>query len=422
MTAAETRDTPKSLWHNKDFLKFWVGETLSVAGSQVTSLAFPLTAVLVLDATAQQIGWLSFLQLVPALALALPLGVLVDRHRRKPAMLTANAARMLLIGLIPALALAGALHMWVLFVVAFGAGVATVLYDVSFLSFVPVLVEDRRSIIEANSKLGASMSGAQAAGPGIGGALVSALTAPVAMLVDAGSYLVSLGTLVLIRTPEPKPARPERRHLGRELLAGLRFVVGNRYLRAVAVVGALCNFFVIAVDSIFVLYAVRDKGLSALLLGVILTMGAVGGVVGSLVSGRFTRRFTVGRAYVGFLVITFLAPLLIPAAAGPEPLVVTVFAAAFLLNFLGVSGVNVIIVTLRQVITPMRLMGRMNSAMRTLLLGMGALGGPFAGLLGGAIGVHAALWVCALGSSAILVPLLLSPVGRLREMPEAVRE
>ena len=239
------------------------------------------------------------------------------------------------------------------------------------------------------------------------------------MAVDACSYLVSLISLLLIRTPEPRVSRPQRGQLRNDLREGLAFILHNRYLRAVALVAAMCNFFTTATQSMFILYAVEDRGLSPGTLGLTLSVGAVGGIVGAAAAGSLIRRFPLGRVYAGSLVMAFCAPVLIPAADGSKLLVTATFMASLCLGYCGVSLVNVIIMSLRQTVTPPPLMGRMNAAMRTLMIGMAALGGPAAGFFAEAVGVREALWAAAAGSAAVVVPVLMSPVWRLRTMPPA---
>jgi MFS family permease len=378
--------------------------------------------VLTFQASPEELGLLRFAQYVPYLALAMVIGVWVDRSRRKHAMLGANAARMVLVGLVPALAAAGVLGMPLLLVIALGIGTASVVFDVSWMSYVPTLVRDRRQLVEGNAKLGVSASSAEAAGPAIGGVLVSAFTAPVAMLVDAVTFLASVVSLVLIRTPEPRPPRSQRRRLRAELAEGLRWVFGNRYLRTLALIGCSCNFFIVGTSSMFILYAARDRDLSPAALGLVLSAGAVGGIGGSLAAGPIVRRFPLGRVYVGAVSTIFLGPAVIALARGSKPVVAVLFVAAFLLIYTGLSVSNVVIMSLRQTVTPHSLMARMNAAMRTLMFGGGSLGGPASGLLAGAIGLHPALVVLAIGSAAMLVPIALSPVARLREMPPAVED
>lgn len=414
---------PGNLWRNRDFVTFWSGETLSLFGGQVTNLALPLTAVLVFDASAEQVGLLRFLQLVPYLLLALVFGVWVDRHRRKPVMLVANAARMLLIGLVVVLAHYGHLSVTGLLTIAFAVGVFSVLFDVSWMSFVPTLVEDPRQYVEANQKLGVTQSTTDVAGPGAAGVLIGWLGPATALVVDALSYLGSLASLLLIRTPEPTPAPAAGgRHLGRELAEGVRWVFGHRILRPLAVLAPFTNFSLTCVSTLFLLYAVREKGLGPADVGLVLSVSSVGALVGALVSRTVIRRFPVGPVYGLALAAVYAGPLLLPLAGGPRPVVVGLCMLSLGGSYLGSGLSNVVQLTLRQTCTPPALMGRMTAAFRTLLFGGGALGGLAAGLIGGSLGLHAGLAVVAVCSAAMLVPIALSPVVRLRAMPAPVTD
>lgn len=413
-----TGSPAERLRRNSDFRRFWFGEGASLVGSQITALALPLTAVLTLDVGPEELGVLRFLQMVPFLLFALPFGVWVDRSRRRPILIGTNLVRLVLIGAVPALAGIDQLYLWVLFVVAFGVGVATVLFDVCWMSYVPILVRDPQQLVLANSRLGATSSAAEAAGPSVGGALVGLLTAPITLALDAVSYLVSVLALASIRAREPVPPRPtQRRSLRAELAEGLRWVFTDRYLRAIALVGAACNFITAGVQSLFLIYAVKDRGLDPALLGLIFSVGALGGIAGALITGRLLGRFRLGWVYVGSLAIAFAACALIPVVDGGQPVRVALYTALYFLMFAGVTTGNIVVLSLRQTITPRALLGRMNAAMRTLMVGFGALGAPVGGVLGGLLGIREALFAMSAAAIVALVPILLSPVGRLRAMP-----
>ncbi|MFD3941705.1 MFS transporter [Streptomyces sp. NPDC058579] len=424
MTDTQTRtvkpspDGTESLWRNGDFLKFWLGETISLLGAQVTNLALPLTAILAFDATDEQVGVLRFLQLVPYLGLALVFGVWVDRARRRRIMLGANLVRMVLLALVPVLYWTDALSMASLLTIACAVGVASVLFDVSWMSYVPTLVRDPKHYVEAGAKMGMSSSAADVAGPGLAGVLIGALTAPVALIVNAFSYLVSLVSLLLIRTPEPRPQPPAaRRHVPTELRDGLRWVLKNPVLRSLALIGFCCNFSMIAVWTMFLLYGTHDLRLSPTTLGGVFATASVGGLIGAAISRRVIRRFRLGLAYLVSQSAVLAGPTLIVLAAGPRPVMVGMFVLSFFTTYLGLGVAGVIIVSLRQASTPQSMMGRMTAVFRTLLFGGGALGGLSAGLLSGRLGAHGALTVAAIGSATILIALALSPVSRLHALP-----
>ncbi|GAA3540263.1 MFS transporter [Kribbella ginsengisoli] len=214
---------PPTLWRNGDFVWFWFGESISLLGTQVTTLALPLTAIHAFGATDSQVGVLRFLQLAPYLGFALVFGVWVDRARRRRVMLGANLIRMVLLALIPILHWLDLLTLPSLLAMACAIGVASVLYDVSWMAYVPALVKDPRQYVDASSKLAISSSASDVAGPGLAGLLIGWLTAPVALIVDAVSYALSIVSLLLIRRPEPRPDPAARRRLSVELRDGLRW-------------------------------------------------------------------------------------------------------------------------------------------------------------------------------------------------------
>lgn len=413
---------PPSLWHHRDFMRFWTGESLSLLGTQVTALALPLMAIDAFDASDQLVGVLRFLELVPYIGLALLFGVWVDRVSRLKVMLWTNVVRMVLVAAVPLMYWAGVLNMPILLLIAFAVGVASVLFDVSWMPFVPTLVKDPRHHVEANAKMGISQSVSDVAGPGIAGVLIAVLSAPVVLIVDAFSYLASVWSLLLIRTREPRPAPSAKRHLLRELRDGLDWVFRNPILRWLAIVGFCCNFSMNAVWIMFLLYSRRDLDLSPSTIGVILAAGSVGGVIGAMSSTRIIKRFPLGPAYFVAQTGLLLGPVIIVLAAGPQPVLVALLIVAFFTTALGLGVANVIIVSVRQTVTPHSMMSRMTACFRTLLFGGGALGGLTAGLLAGAIGAKQALVVAAIASAAVVLALVRSPVSRLRELPPAAAE
>jgi MFS family permease len=419
--AATRRDRPAlpSLWHDRDFVKFWTGESLSLLGTQVTALALPLMAIDAFGASDQLVGVLRFLELVPYIGLALLFGVWVDRVSRRKVMLWTNVVRMVLVAAVPVLHWTGALNMPILLVIAFAVGVASVLFDVSWMPFVPTLVKDPRHLVEANAKMGISQSVSDVAGPGIAGLLIAALSAPVVLIVDAFSYVASLVSLLLIRTDDPAPAPAAKRHLLRELRDGLEWVFRKPILRWLAIVGFCCNFSMNAVWIMFLLYSRRELHLSASTIGVILAAGSLGGLIGAMISTKVIKRFPLGRAYFVAQTGLLLGPTIIVLASGPKSVVVGLLIVAFFTTDLGLGVANVIIVSVRQTATPQSMMSRMTACFRTLLFGGGALGALTAGLLADAIGNKQALVVAAIASAAVVFALVRSPVSHLRELPPA---
>jgi MFS family permease len=383
-------------------------------------LALPLTAVLVLDGDANEVGLLRLMQLLPYLLFALLFGAIADRRARRPLMIGSNAVRAVLIGLVPALAMLDQLNLVILYVITFGVGLGAVMFDVCWMAYVPTIVSNREHLIEANGKLGATSSTADIAGPGLAGTLVHWLTAPVALAANACSYLVSIVSLMLIRTKEEIPASTQesRRHLLREAAEGLRWVAGNPILRVLAVLGASYNFFLTFIETVLLIYAVRTLSLGADGIGIILSAGAVGGLVGAMTANSVIRRVGIGKVYVGSVFVAFTAWILIPAASGPTPLVNGMLIAALFFTSVGIGMANVIVISLRQTVTPDRLMGRMTAAMRMLMFGVAAIGGPAGGFLASVVGLREALWIGAIASAIAVLPLFGSSIVRMRTLPE----
>lgn len=411
-----------SLWRHREFTKLWAGQTVSQFGSQVTFLALPLTAALTLDASAAQMGILSALETAPFLIVGLFAGVWVDRRRRRPLLIAGDLGRAVVLLAIPAADLLGFLRMDVLFVVAALTGLCTLFFDVAYQSYLPALVE-REHLVEGNSKLEVSRSAAQIAGPGLAGALVQILTAPLAILADAVSFLVSAGFLLSIRAPEPAPAPPSaHRNLWREIAEGLRAVFGNPNLRAIAACTASLNISSSLMFAVFVLYATRNLHIKAGLLGVIFAAGNVGFLLGALLAGRLAGRFGVGPAIIAGALVSALGSLLVPLAGGQKLVVIAVLIAAQAVIGFGGTVYNITQVSLRQTITPDRLQGRMNATMRFIVWGVIPLGALAGGALGDAIGLRPTLVVGALTGLVAFLWVLASPLRALHEQPAPVEE
>ena len=406
------------LWRHADFLKLWSAETISQLGSQVTALALPLVAIVTLEVSAFEVALLSVIELAPFILVSLPAGVWVDRMRRKQILVVADLGRVLLLMSVPLAYWLDALTMWQLYAVGFVFGALTVFFDVAYQSYLPSLV-DREQLVEGNAKLEVSRSGAQIAGPSIAGPVIELLTAPVALVADALSFLASALFLFGIKRqeqlPERKPeeAKPKMRA---ELSEGVRYVLGHRYLRWIAASTATFNFFGSIMFAIFLVYAVRELDLSPTALGFIFAVGNVGYLAGAVLTSRVSRRLGIGPTLV-LGTATGASSLLIPLA--PEASPIPFLVASQAITSLGLPIYNVTQVSFRQAITPERLQGRMNSVMRFIVWGVMPLGSLLGGALATATDLRVAIWVGAIGMSFSCLPIVLSPVRTLRAMPEA---
>ncbi len=370
----------RSLWGHRDFVRLWSAESVSRFGSQVSLLALPLIAITALHTSTFQVGLLSTMEFLPFVLIGLPAGVWVDRLRRRPVLIAADLGRALALASIPLAHALGVLSMAQLYAVAFATGVLTVFFDVAYQSYLPRLVLPEQ-LVEGNAKLEISNSGASIAGPGLAGLLIQLLTAPVAVVADAASFLASAAFIGRIRRREPPPP-PARAGGGmrREIAEGLRYVLGHRLLRWTAATTATSNLFSAMTAAILVLYLVRHFGMSPGLIGLVMTVGNAGWLLGATGNARLSRRLGTGRTTVGGIVLCGLGALLVPAApaGGPVPWLV---AAEFLLS-LGSTTYNIGQLSVRQAITPPSLHGRMNATMRFMVWGTLPLGSAIGGALG----------------------------------------
>jgi MFS family permease len=405
------------LWRHPDFLKLWTGETISLLGSQVTILAMPLVAVLTLNATPFQMGVLGTLQYIPWLLIGLAAGAWVDRMRRRPVLVAADIGRAALLGFIPFAAVAGVLKLEYLYGIAFLVGIFNVFFNVAYTAFLPTLIP-RKQLVEGNSKLSVSASIAEIAGPGIAGGLVQWLTAPLAIVADAISFLVSAVSLAWIGASEPGiiPADGSRNILA-EIREGLRLVFLNPILRAFAIASVTCNFFIDVHLAVFVLYAMRGLEITPVTLGAIYAVGSVGGLLGSIVANRLANGLGLGRIIVGMQILITLAMAAIPLSGLRAGIAVPVIALAEAVWGFAAVVYVVNTVSLRQVITPDRLQGRAAASVRFVTWGVAPLGFLLGGILGERIGLKTTLLVAACGPLLSIFSLLLSPVPRLRRLP-----
>ena len=409
-----------SLWRHREFLKFWAGSAISDVGSQITTLAVPLIAVLTLEATPWQMGLLSAAGTAPILFIGLFAGVWVDRVRRRRAvMIATDVGRALLLLTVPLAAMAGVFRIEILYAVLLLTGALTVLFDVAHLSVLPSLVTADR-LIEANSKLQSTSAAAQVAGPGVGGVLVNLLTAPFALLVDALSFLLSAACIARTRVVESAPeARGERAGVLREIAEGVRVLVNDRVLGALAGCSATTILFGRMFLAVYVLYMTRVLGLSAVGVGLVFATGGVGSLAGSVVSAPLTRRFGPGPTMIGAQAACGLTGMLVPLAVLVPAWALPMIVAAEFAQWMAILVYWVNAISVRQAITPDRLQGRVNATMRFLAGGASPIGAVIGGALGGVIGVPLTLVVASFGMLLGFLWPLLSPVRGLSAMPAA---
>ncbi|MBP2406644.1 enterobactin exporter EntS [Streptomyces netropsis] len=402
------------LLRNYDFRLLLSGAAVSQVGAQVTVVALPLVAVIELDASPMEVGLLTAAETAAFLLVGLPAGAWVDRMRRLPLLIRTDVVRAVTMLSLPLAAWAGALTMAQLYVAALITGVATVFFDIAHQSYLPGLLP-REQLVAGNGALETARSSAQVAGPGLGGALVQLLGAPVALLADAIGYLVSALFLRGIRAREPQPAPVVGVPLRAQVAEGLVFVLRHPVLRMIACATGVANFFSAMLMSVQTVFLVRELDLPPGVLGLMLSASAVGGLAGALCAGPLAR--AVGQARIIWLstVVTGPFALLWPLAGHGAAAVW--FALASAAVFFGAVVYNVAQVSFRQLLCPDALLGRMNATLRFMVWGTMPLGAVLGGAVASAAGPRAAVWVCAAGFLLVPLPLLLSPLRRLRDLP-----
>ena len=420
------------LLRDPGFLRLWAAETVSHLGSSVTGLALPVVAITLLHATPLQVAILNLADFLPFLLIGLIAGVLVDRLPRRMILIGGDIGRALLIATIPLAYLAGALTLAHLMLVGFAVGVLTVFFDVAYQAYLPSLI-GREDLVEGNSKLELSRSGAGLIGPGLGGLLIDLLRAPVAMLIDALSFALSALLLSRIkeRTSEQElraaeqPAVPgaalPRTSMRTEIAEGLRFVFGHPALRTIGSATATSNLFSSIGGAAFMIFAINELKMSPALIGLAFSLGSLGGLTAALVADPLSKRLGVGRVIV--LTVAFGGPFEAAIAfANPEADLINLTLIALAGFTMGGSGTiyNINQVSLRQALTPAAMAGRMNATMRWFVWGTMPIGSLIGGLIGETFGLRTAILVGGLGASLAFIPLLFGPVWHIKEMPTAV--
>lgn len=406
----------------RDFGRFWLAQGASSVGAQISELAVPMLAVLVLHASAREAGLLGAARWVPFLLLALPLGVLVDRSLRRRILITSDFARAAVTAVIVALALAEVLTLPVLVVLVGVLGAFTVAFEVAYQSFLPT-VAGRDQLERANGRLQATVAATEIGGPGLAGLLIQALSAAWALAVHAVAYVVSAAALLRIRTPEAVPASSGRSAMT-DLREGLAFVRRDGYLVALLGFSAIYNLFAQWIMVLFTVHAVRELGLEAGHLGLVFGLGAIGAVIGAASAPASVARFGAGPVLVACAAAesAVLAALpFLPGAWGGTALIAAL-VVVFAVNGAGTSLSSVVAVTLRQLRTPDHLLGRVNATMRWISYGVVAIGAAVGGAVGEIIGTR---WGMAIGCAGVLLTVIwvgASPLRRIRDPRSLARD
>jgi MFS family permease len=407
-----------SLWRSPDFVKFISGQSISLLGTQFTLLALPLSAVVVLHATAAQMGILYALQFGPALAIGPFVGVWLDRGRRRPAMVLSQVGSMVVLGTIPLAFLAHALTLQLVFVVACLAGVASTVYTIAQNSFLPSLV-DRRHLVDANSHYAAAQTAAQLAGPSAVGLLMRWVSPPLAIAVDTASFLVGAVTAASIRTKEAKPVPAEvRRHVIGEIRDGFRALWADPIVRPIVTSLSLLNLGTYTTIAVYVLFFVGRRGVSPTLIGLIFAAGALSSLLGARLARRFVRRWGVGLVLIGSGIwLSAGRSVIVLAAWSPGVLVIPFLLTGQVIGGGALMTFNVLQQSIRQAVIPSHLLGRIQSSVLVTVWTAQVMGALLGGALGQWLGLPLTFLVGGLLNSMGLIPLVTSRLRSFRELP-----
>ena len=405
-----------SLLRNRSFLWLWGGQSISQLGAQFTGLAIPVLAVSVLGATEFQVGLLNAAETAAFLVVGLPAGAWIDRLLKRRVMIAADLLRAVTLAAIPVLFFAGLLEIWQLYAIGAIVGVATVFFDVSYQSYIPVLLPGPQ-ITDANSKLETTAQVAQIGGPGLAGALLAIVSVPVLLLADGISYLFSAFAIWRVKDAEKLADPADRESLPKEIAEGLRFVFGHPILRRITATTGVGNFFGVLAITLQAILILRILGLSPATLGIIFGLGSAGGLLGAIATPWITKRIGEGTAVSLSAVALGVAAAALPLAGMyPAAAIPILIGGAVLQSFL-VLVYNITQVTMRQRLTPPRLLGRMNASIRFVVWGVMPIASIISGILGTAIGVITTMWIGAAGVLLASVFVLFSPITSMKLLP-----
>ena len=402
------------LWRHKDFMRLWTSQTIEAVGGEFTSLALPTVAILLLNAGPLEMGILYGLQSLAAPVLGLFVGVWVDRWRRRRIMVLANFGRMLVLSWVPLAFIFGVLRLYQLFIVAALLGVFTIFFDIANQSYLPSLI-DRKDLIEGNSKLTTTQSGAPMIGQPLAGFLIHLIGAAKSIAVDACGFFISALMIFSIRKPEAPLSSNVDHNFVKELREGAEVVFNSPILRSIAACTATLNLGSSIFWTVFLLFTYHQLNLSPEIVGVAVGLGSVGFLAGALTASKIVKALGLGPTLALSIVISGIGLLMIPLILYRPS--VTLLAALWMLASVGIPIYNINQVSLRQAITPDRFQGRMNATIRTIIGGTIPLGAFVGGILGAQFGIHSTLIIGAVVSTAGVIFLFNRPVRALRQIP-----
>lgn len=422
----------RRLINDPGFLRLWAAETISHLGTNFSNLAMPIVAIQLLNASPLDIAAINLADTLPFLLLGLLVGALVDRLPRRGVLIAGDLGRAALLLMIPVSYVFGVLSVPQLVIIGLLLGTLTVFFDVAYQAYLPSLIP-KEDLVEGNSKLEVSRSAAGLLGPSVAGALIAVVKAPMAVIIDAISYVCSALFIFSIKPQHeavaelndaaaPKSATP-RGSLRSEIAAGVRFVFGHPALRTIGSATATSNLFSSIGNTVTMIFAYRVLGLSVAFIGFAATLGSAGGLISALLADRVSKRLGVGRTIV--LTIPWSGPLVVLLAfcqPGNDLLNALIIGGGYFAGAASGTLYNINQVSLRQALTPPEMAGRMNATMRWFVWGTMPIGSLIGGIIGVSLGLRETLLISGIGASFAFVPLLFGPVWKIKEMPTGVAQ
>jgi MFS family permease len=410
--------TSPSLRKHHDFNKLWFGETVSLFGAKISELAFPLLAISVLEANPFQVGLLGTLRFLPFLLVTLLFGAYLDRRARRPVMIFSNLARGAILLLIPLLYIMGELRIEYLYVSVFLIGLLDVSFDLAYFAYLPSLIK-RDQLNEGNSKLQATASIANVGGGGIAGIIIQTFTAPIAIFIDAMSYLVSAISILIIKKKEEPPLiEKSQQSIWKEIREGLSLVFSNPYISKMAGEAGTYNLLSNIISTVFIIYAVEEIKLQPGILGIILASGGAGAFVGSFFAVRITEKLEIGPAIIWGTVVACFAPMILLMVHEASLFGSILLILSYILSGFGVAICNVNIITIRQSVTPDNMLSKVNASYRLIGYGGIPIGSFLGGYFGEVLGLYPALMIGVFGMPLCILWLWFSPMKTLkRDLP-----
>lgn len=402
---------------NLIFRRFWIGQSISMFGTQITVIALPLTAVYLLNATPAEMGIFQAVATAPFFIFGLFAGVWVDNKRRRPLLIFSNLLTALFLALVPLGVWLNFLNITMLYIVLFLAASSSLIFELAYLSFIPTLIK-REELAEGNSKLEISRSLAQVAGPGIAGWLISIITAPFAIIIDTICYLISALFISSIHVEEPNPKKVENTNIWIQIGEGLKVIITHPILRSISASTATLNFCRTMFDTAFMLFIVKQLHLTPSQIGLVLGIGSCGALCGALFASKWSQRFGIGSSIIGACIMVTIGGILVPIATKPLFLALPLLILGQAFIGFGNTVYFVNQVSLRQAITPNHILGRVNASNRFISRGAMPLGGLAGGALGTWFGVQETIFIAAIGYLLSIALLYFSPVRKIRTLSD----